>query len=178
MFSSATNSVLTPRAVQDAGVLGLQAVADLRVVDGVGELVDDVHHAVDPPAEGTGDGYEAASLQLTPQRHNTLADLDVDTGWIDAQRVRQYVLADLGPDHLVRADEHAHQVVPADDAQQAALRVDDRHPLDVARGEQPGRVGDVGAGADRDGRCGHQFRGDLLACPQPGEFGATVPRPT
>jgi hypothetical protein len=70
----------------------------------------------------------------------------------------------------IRAKEDAQQIAAAYDAEQLALRVDDRQPPDVMRVHQPRRARDGHVGMDRDGRSRHQ-----RACGQAGPPGLAQP---
>jgi hypothetical protein len=87
---------------------------------------------------------------------DAVVDDDGELGRVAEVRAEDQVLDDLAADVRVRPAVDAEHVRTGHDADQPAVVVGDREPLDPPVEHQPGGVGDGLAGADGHGRLGHQ----------------------
>jgi hypothetical protein len=95
-------------------------------------------------------------VERSGERHDAVPHGDVGLPRLGGEDLVEH-LADVRPDVLVRAQEHAQQVAAADDADEPALVVDDGQPPDVVRVHQARGGGDGDVRAYRDGGRGHQL---------------------
>ena len=90
-------------------------------------------------------------------RRHAVPDRDVEPCRIEPQDLEDDVLADGRCELVIRADVRAHEISPADDADELVV-IDDRQAIDLAGGHDGGGLGDRSARRDGDRRRGSSPR--------------------
>lgn len=100
------------------------------------EIAPYVHHAFDGPGQACRERDERAVAHLAGKGHDTRVDTDPDLPVGEREQLLDDVVAHLGGEIVVRAEEDLEEVGAAHDPLDRAGRVDDRQPLDVMGGHE------------------------------------------
>src|SRR5215472_16078056 len=127
----------------------------------VGEAVADGHHALDVPEPAHDLVAALVGLGYAGQGHDAVLHGDVEGPRVGEELTEDHLVGDLLADVLIGPGEDGQHVGPADDADQAPVRVGHREPLDPAVVHELGGVLDRVLRTDGHHRGRHQVaRGD------------------